>query len=73
MTDHPRFEPVRNAPDQAHLDYNGGRLVDSVLKLVGWWRVMRRSARGWSFHDPANAEGTVGRPTSVSIKSDIEN
>jgi hypothetical protein len=34
MTDHPRFEPVRNAPDEAHLDYNGGRLVHSVLRLV---------------------------------------
>lgn len=43
MTDHPRFEPVRNAPDQAHLNYNGGRLVDWVLRLVDWWLGMRES------------------------------
>ena len=31
MTDYPRFEPVRSAPDEAHLDYHGGRLVDCQL------------------------------------------
>jgi hypothetical protein len=43
MTDHPRFEPIRSAPDQAHLDYNGGRLVDAMLRLVECWLALRES------------------------------
>jgi hypothetical protein len=43
MTDHPRFEPITSAPDQAHLDYNGGRLVEAMLRLVEWWLAMRQS------------------------------
>jgi hypothetical protein len=46
MTDHPRFEPVRSAPDQAHLDYNGGRLVDAILRLVECWLALRESRPG---------------------------
>jgi hypothetical protein len=46
MTDHPRFEPVRRAPDQAHLDYNGGRLVDAILRLVECWLALRESRPG---------------------------
>jgi hypothetical protein len=42
MTDHPRFEPVGRAPDEAHLNYNGGGLVDWVLRLVDWWRATRK-------------------------------
>jgi hypothetical protein len=43
MTDHPRFEPIRSAPDLAHLDYNGGRLVDAMLRLVECWLALRES------------------------------
>jgi hypothetical protein len=42
MTDHPRFELVRSSPDQAHLSYHGGRLVDSLLRLVDQWRTRRK-------------------------------
>jgi hypothetical protein len=73
MTDHPRFEPIRNTPDQAHLSYNGGRLVNSVLNLVDWWRAMHRSPRAWRLYDPADGEGTVGRPTSLRIKGGVDN
>lgn len=44
MTDHPRFEPIRGAQGEAHLKYNGGRLVDSVLSLIDWWLAARKSA-----------------------------
>jgi len=37
MTDHPRFERVIGEPDKAHLNYNGGRMVDCVLRLIDWW------------------------------------
>ena len=53
MTDHPRFEPIRGAPDEAHLEYNGGRLVDAVLKLIDWWLAPRESA-------PPSARGHQG-------------
>ena len=43
MTDHPRFEPVRGEPDKAHLNYNGGGLVDCVLRLIDWWLALRKS------------------------------
>ena len=46
MTDHPRFEPVSRVPDQAHLGYHGGRLVNSVLRLVDAVQAMRRSTTG---------------------------
>jgi hypothetical protein len=45
MTDHPRFEPVSRAPDQAHLGYHGGRLVNSVLRLVDAAQAMRGSRK----------------------------
>jgi hypothetical protein len=48
MTDHPRFEPIRSAPDRAHDSYHGGRLVSSVLRLVDWWRATRKSKRAVS-------------------------
>lgn len=73
MTDHPRFESIRNTPDQAHLSYNGGRLVNAVLKLVDWWRAVHRSHRALGFYDPADPEGAVGGPTSVKIKGDVDN
>src|SRR4029077_7347981 len=38
------FERLRSAPDRAHLGYHGGRLVNSVLRLIDWCRAMR-SAR----------------------------
>jgi hypothetical protein len=44
MTDHPRFEPVRGSSHEAHLDYNGGRLVDAVLGLVDRWLASPRIA-----------------------------
>ncbi len=72
MTDHPRFEPIRSVPDLAHLDYNGGRLVDSVLRLADWWRAMRRPPRAWGLHDPADAEGTVRRPVTAEVVYDAE-
>jgi hypothetical protein len=43
MTDHPRFEPIRGTPHDAHRNYNGGRLVVSVLWLVDWWLAARDS------------------------------
>lgn len=43
MTDHPRFEPIRGAPDEAHVKYNGGRLVGTVLRLIDWWLTARES------------------------------
>ena len=46
MTDHPRFEPVSRVPDQAHLGYHGGRLVNSVLRLVDAVQAMRGSRTG---------------------------
>jgi hypothetical protein len=46
MTDHPRFEPVSQVPDQAHLGYHGGRLVNSVLRLVDAVRALRGSRAG---------------------------
>jgi hypothetical protein len=46
MTDHPRFEPIRRAPDQAYLGYHGGRLVNSVLRLVDAAQAMLRSRTG---------------------------
>lgn len=33
MTDSPRFKPFTDNPDEAHLQYHGGRLVDALL---GW-------------------------------------
>ena len=45
MTDHPRFEPVSGAPEQAHLGYHGGRLVNSVLRLVDAALAMRGSRK----------------------------
>ena len=59
MTDHPRFEPIRGAPDAAHLDYNGGRLVDAVLKLIDWWLAPRESAPPSARVTRAMAEGCV--------------
>ena len=53
MTDHPRFEPITGAPDVAHLDYNGGRLVDAVLRLLDWGLTARVSA-------PPSARGHEG-------------
>jgi hypothetical protein len=44
MTDHPRFEPVRRAPETAHLDYNGGRLVEAVFRLLDRWQGARAAA-----------------------------
>jgi hypothetical protein len=35
--DHPRFEPVKGGPDDAHRHYHGGRLVNLVLRLADWW------------------------------------
>jgi hypothetical protein len=32
MTDSPRFKPFIGNPDEAHLDYHGGRFVDFVLR-----------------------------------------
>lgn len=32
--DHPRFEPVKGTPEDAHRHYNGGRLVSLVLSLA---------------------------------------
>jgi hypothetical protein len=46
MTDHPRFEPVSRVPEQAHLGYHGGRLVNSVLRLVDAAQAMRGSRTG---------------------------
>ena len=68
MTDHPRFEPVRSAPDQAYLGYHGGRLVNAVLGLVDWWRVRRewRQPGGWRPFNPADAP-TVRRPAFVKM------
>src|SRR5262245_57665289 len=40
VTDHPRFEPVRDAPEVAHRAYYGGRLVEFVFRVVDQW--MRR-------------------------------
>jgi hypothetical protein len=42
MTDHPRFELVRGEPDRAHLNYNGGAVVDWVLRLIDWWLAVRK-------------------------------
>jgi hypothetical protein len=55
MTDHPRFEPIRSTPDQAHLSYHGGRLVSSVMRLVDWWRARcdSRPPTTWTPFDPA--------------------
>jgi hypothetical protein len=61
MTDHPRFEPVRSVPDQAHLGYHGGRLVGSVLRLADWWRAMRAARRAGGF-DVFNTR-RAGRPS----------
>jgi len=45
MTDHPRFERLRSAPVQGHLGYHRARLVNSVLRLIDWWRAMRGARR----------------------------
>jgi hypothetical protein len=38
MTDWPRFEPVKGPADTAYRQYNGGRQVTMVFRLIDWWR-----------------------------------
>ena len=60
MTDHPRFEPVRGAPQEVHLMYNGGRLVDAVLRLIDWWLAARESV-------PPSARGHEGDVNKLPV------
>ncbi len=53
MTDHPRFIPVGGNPDEAHLKYHGGALVEWVLRIVDAVIVGRHRN---------NALCTAGRP-----------
>jgi hypothetical protein len=73
MTDHPRFEPIRGAPDEAHLEYNGGRLVDAVLKLIDWRLAPREpappSARG---HQGDGNRNMRGRRMGLSRSHSME-
>jgi len=32
--EHPRFEPVKGTPEQAHQNYHGGGLVDFIFHLI---------------------------------------
>jgi len=66
MTDHPRFEPVRSVPDQAHLGYHGGRLVGSVLRLADWWRAMRAARRAGGFDVFQHAPGRAAFTKSIA-------
>jgi hypothetical protein len=38
MTDHPRFEPVRGAPESAYRRYHGAPLVGLVFRLADRWK-----------------------------------
>ena len=41
MTDHPRFEAPKFAPDEAHRQYHGGRFVELALRASDHWRARR--------------------------------
>jgi hypothetical protein len=41
MTDHPRFQEVKDPPDVAYRAYHGGRLVELVFWLADRWKVTR--------------------------------
>ena len=54
MTDYPRFEPVKGAPDVAYRAYHGSRLVDLVFWLVDRWTGKARAGQTTSAVDPAS-------------------
>jgi hypothetical protein len=67
MTDHPRFELVKGAPDVAHEAYHGGSLVSLVFRLIDGWR--GRPRKGLDTFALGHAEGGVEiqeRPTALA-------
>jgi hypothetical protein len=55
MTDYPRFQTVKDAPDVAHRAYFGGCLVDLVL-----WIIDRRMATLRKRHPPTAVDRANG-------------
>lgn len=44
--EHPRFEPVKGTPAQAHQNYHGGGLVDFIFRFIDRRGSQRSSAPG---------------------------
>jgi hypothetical protein len=62
MTDYPRFQPVKDAPDVAHRGYFGGCLVDLVLWIIDRRMATLRKRQPLPATDQADADADVDTP-----------
>jgi hypothetical protein len=68
MTDAPRFQRVRAAPDGAHRHYHGGRLVDLALAIADLWKAYAHEVQGSHITDLCTSPNAPGRHASLTHK-----
>jgi hypothetical protein len=72
MTDAPRFKPFIGNPDEAHLDYHGGRFVDFVLRRADRQRAAQGVIGTMPRHRILNLRAILAPLRANALRSPLE-